>query len=951
MKKNNYIFFLGVILFLLTGLLVTWLYKQSHVDYQAHRNRVELVRNIEKYIFKQTRQLLLVQDGQINHYDDVAKTQQEIESFIAKLPSNQTSSHLVEAWLGFKEIIEAVKSDYAVYKNSLAYFPKGVDDLFASNKKNNRVILSLADLERKVFQFDISGTHDKQVQLLNSLKHFNDLAKSLPAKDLFTANMLSKHVDIILNKYSHLEILRGQLLKTDIPRYSKVILHQYNQMFNAQVDRANNVIKAFYIVCIVLMLVGFVLLLKSRSFLFQLQNTQHMLRQVSDNAPVMLWMSDEKGDLVFTNDRCEKYAGIDCEKNIFTQQYLKPVHPEDRANLKQTYLEQINKAEETTFQYRFKEEGKDNYLIWSANIVARYSKLGQYQGLNCSTIDITQQKKLEEEIRLAAQVFEHSLEGILISNIDNQIVKVNRAFTELTGYKPEDVLGKTPSILNSGLQDESFYQLMWEKIEKDGLWRGEVFNRRKNGEIYPEWLTIIVLKDDEDKVSHHIAIFSDISEKKRAEQDIHFLAHFDALTRLPNRTLFYERAEHAMNQAIRNNCCVAILFLDLDRFKAVNDSLGHDAGDELLVQVAEDLNACVRDVDLVARIGGDEFTIILEGMDQQGAYKYCPIVAEKIIKSLSKEYKVKDSLVFIGVSIGVSLFPGDGESIETLMQHADMAMYHAKDNGRNNIQFYSAKLNEIVQNRLSLEADLRIAVEQQQLFLNYQPQYNLATQKIEGFEALIRWQHPQKGLIPPDEFISIAEECGLIIEIGQWVLEAASNQLMLWQQKFDDSLRMAINVSVKQLEREGLVESVISVLEQTKIPSNTLEIEVTESIFLEEGSITQQLLGQLDQQGVQLSMDDFGTGYSNMSYLKKLPIDRIKIDRCFVSDIPGDEDDAAIACAIIDIARHFGIKVIAEGIEHQEQADYLLSKGCDEGQGYLFSKPLSADDVEKMFLR
>ena len=471
---------------------------------------------------------------------------------------------------------------------------------------------------------------------------------------------------------------------------------------------------------------------------------------------------------------------------------------------------------------------------------------------------------------------------------------------------------------------------------------------RKNKEIYPEWLTITVVKNKAHDITHHIAIFNDITEKKKAEQDIHFLAHFDSLTRLPNRVLFNERMDHAIQQAKRSGRCIAVMFLDLDRFKSVNDSLGHEAGDELLIKVAEDLSRCIRDADTLARIGGDEFTVLLEAVDKDTVYKNCPIVAEKIIQKLSSSYHIKKTQVFIGVSIGIAIYPNDGESIAVLTQHADMAMYHAKDEGRNNFQFYSEQLNDVVQKRLTLEADLRIAIEQQQFFIHYQPQYNLLSKQLQGFEALIRWQHPRLGVLASGEFIPVAEETGLIIDIGKWVLETACHQLTLWQIMTPLALRMAVNISLKQLENEDFVSCVNAVLDTYNIQPKTLELEVTESMFLEDGSTTLAILKQLDQLGVKLSIDDFGTGYSNMSYLKKLPIDRIKIDRCFINDIPHDENDAAIVRIIIDIAKIFGIKVIAEGIETREQEAYLVEKGCDEGQGFLFNKPLSVSAINTL---
>ena len=945
MKKINVQLYSIIGIFLISSLFVTILYQKSQLDYQSHQQHIDIIRNIQENTSQLTHNLRLIKIGKTLHYDDIVNTTQLIETLINQLSTQPSSTNLVKTWELFKQQVEVIKSNNAIYKNSLLHFSKGINYLikpYVNKPQYQLFIIHLFNLERHILSFNI--THNNPPELTIHIKAFKSHLNQLHKPDIFLAKMLLEHADILSNHSFHQDELYIDSLKTNIYKYSQELRHQYNNQFQQKIIQTNQIKKIFYISCLILILVIIISLRKLKTTVFKLQKSEQILRQVSDNAPIMLWMSNKKGYLDFSNDRWQNQTTKKTKQNIFSPEHFAHIHPDDRKVLKQAYSDQTNKSTVSTIQYRTIDPAtQKTQATFLTHIIARYSKLNTYHGLICSTIDISEQKKLEEELNLAANVFKYSVEGILISDAQNKIVQVNQAFTELTGYSKQEVLGNMPTMLSSGLQSKTFYTTMWDDIHENGVWRGEILNRRKNGQVYPEWLTIIALKNSDDALTHHIAIFRDITEKKRAEQDIHFLAHFDALTRLPNRALFYQRAESAMQQT---NHCVAILFLDLDRFKAVNDALGHDAGDQLLVAIANDLKSAVRDIDLVARIGGDEFTIILEGLSPNSVYKDAKKVADKIIHLLSSEYLIKNSQVFIGVSIGISIYPQDTKNLDSMLQYADMAMYHAKEEGRNNAQFYTQKLSEIVQNKLKLEADLRLALDQNQLFLHYQPQYNLATQKIEGFEALVRWNHPSKGLVQPDEFISIAEESGLILDIGEWVLKTACLQLKKWHQQFSPALRMAVNVSVKQLERKGFIEHVIMILEQSAINPSALEIEVTESIFLEEDSITHKLLGQLDQLGVQISMDDFGTGYSNMAYLKKLPIDRIKIDRCFIADILDDESDAAITCAIIDIARHFQIKVIAEGIEHQNQADYLLSKGCDEGQGYLFSKPVTVTDIE-----
>lgn len=947
MKKISHIFSSASVLFVTIALLATWLFLHSQVDYHKHKLRIETIQKIQAYTAELIRNVLLVEKGQSQNYDNIVETLSKNETLFLELPTDHiNTTHLIKTWSDLKIHIEQIKSSYALYQNSLLYFPKGIENLFLNHSKNSEqknFVQALLNLERKVMQYGLSHSQQTHKQLIIQLNKFRSISNKLPKESILPAVLLSKHAEILLTNHQQLQQLQTQILNTTIPHHSQLLLVEYYQNFQKQIEQAANIRQVFYIVCLLLSLLVIFTLSRLKSIISELHDSKSMLLQVANNAPVMLWMSDKEGNLVFTNEKWDNTVFDYQNKNIFSG-HAQNISSADRDRLHFIFQQQTKKTSLTSFQYIHKDEqNSDKY--YSANLVTRLSEKGEYLGFICSTIDITKQRLLEQETQLAAKVFENSLEGILISNANNQIVQTNRAFSNLTGYSLDEVIGKNPNILSSGMQNQTFYKSMWQVLEKQGLWQGEIYNRRKNGEIYPEWLTIIAVNNERQEITHHIAIFSDISEKKRAEQDIHFLAHYDPLTKLPNRTLFYERVQHAIHQAQRNKSNLAILFLDLDKFKAVNDGLGHQAGDELLVQVAEDLKHCIRDVDTVARIGGDEFIILLEVTEKKDVYREGSVVAKKIIQTLSREYHLKDVPVFIGASIGVSIFPDDGKSIEMLTQRADMAMYHAKENGRNNFQFYSEKLNLIVQKRLQLEADLRVAIDQQQFFLDYQPQYNLASQQIEGFEALIRWQHPTLGLLPPDDFITIAEESGLILTIGKWVLETAAKQLLVWQKEFHHPLRMAINVSVKQLEREGFVEYIKELLLNLDLSAEDLELEVTESIFLEEGSLTLKILNQLDQLGIQLSMDDFGTGYSNMSYLKKLPIDRIKIDRCFVSDLPHDANDIAIVCAIIDIARHFKIKVIAEGIEYQEQADYLLSKGCDEGQGYLLNKPLSINDA------
>ncbi|HET7775229.1 MAG TPA: EAL domain-containing protein [Azospira sp.] len=555
--------------------------------------------------------------------------------------------------------------------------------------------------------------------------------------------------------------------------------------------------------------------------------------------------------------------------------------------------------------------------------------------------DITQHRRAEERLLLAEKVFANSPEAIMICDQANRIISVNRAFCDITGYEQEEVLGQDPRILSSGRHDKDFYGQMWHTLRETGAWAGEIWDRRKNGEVYPKWMTINAVHDAQSgALTHYITLFSDITERKETEARIHHLAHHDPLTGLPNRFTLEARLEQSLADARRHGNKVAVMFMDLDRFKTINDSLGHAVGDSLLMEIAHRLRAAVRESDTVARLGGDEFVVVLP--DVEGANDAAH-VAGKIIEEVARDLKVGAHELHTSASIGISLYPDDGETVPAVMQNADTAMYHAKAIGRNNFQFFAAAMNRAATERLELERKLRQAMTNQEFELHFQPQFALAADRITGVEALLRWRHPEDGLIPPDRFIPIAEETGLIVGIGDWVLVAACRQLKTWLVAGLPPLRMAVNLSTRQLRHQEFPQRVAAILEETSVPAVLLELEITESGVMEHPEEAIQTLHALNDMGVTLAIDDFGTGYSSLSYLKLFPIDRLKIDRSFVRDIERDPDDAAIARGTIALAHSLGLEVVAEGVETAAQLDMLATDGCDEVQGYFFSRPLPVE--------
>lgn len=558
-------------------------------------------------------------------------------------------------------------------------------------------------------------------------------------------------------------------------------------------------------------------------------------------------------------------------------------------------------------------------------------------------------KQAENELKIAATAFE-SQEGMIVTNASNIILRVNNAFTKITGYSAEEAVGQLSSFLNSGRQDTAFYQQMWDSVEEAGAWEGEVWNRRKNGEIYPEHLTMTTVKNNEGVVTNYVATLTDITQSKAASDEIKSLAFYDPLTQLPNRRLLLDRLTQASAASARSKQIGALLFLDLDHFKTLNDSLGHDVGDLLLRQVAARLVACVRETDTVARIGGDEFVLLLEDLNEHAlaAATHTETVAEKILYALGQPYQLGIHLCYSTPSIGATLFGDHQFGVDELLKQADIAMYEAKNSGRNRLRFFDPKMQEAIDNRVQLEYELRSAIDHGQFQLHYQMQVDNNGVGL-GAEALVRWLHPQRGMILPLNFIPLAEETGLILPIGQWVLDTACAQLKRWEQHaLTQTLTLSVNVSAKQLHQVGFVAQVQSSVLRHGINPNLLNLELTESMLLEniDGMIASMNL--LRDIGIRFELDDFGTGFSSLQYLKKLPLYRVKIDQSFVRDIAIDSSDRALVHTIITMAHSLDLEVIAEGVETEVQQQFLQNNGCDHYQGFLFSQPLPADAFEAM---
>ena len=561
------------------------------------------------------------------------------------------------------------------------------------------------------------------------------------------------------------------------------------------------------------------------------------------------------------------------------------------------------------------------------------------------TLEIAERKQAEVAIRKLSGAMEKVADSIFITDVNGVIEYINSAFETVTGYCRQEAIGQTPRVIKSGKHDEQFYQQIWETVLEGEVYRNVCINRRKDGQLYHEAITITPLTDEQGKITHFISSGKDITENIQTQERLHHLAHHDALTGLPNRTLFVDRLKHALSRAERRKRAVAVMFLDMDRFKVVNDTLGHEAGDRLLQAMAARLHACVREGDTVARFGGDEFAGFLSDV---ASPEDVAIVVTKFLDALAPPFTIDGHELFISGSIGISLYPADGTDTQTLMKNADTAMYRAKQQGGNTSEFYHAEMNAHALKRLGWETGLRRALEREEFVVHYQPQFDLNGGSVIGFEALVRWENGESGSVLPSEFIPLLEETGLMIPVGDWILHTACAQHKAWMEAGLPPMRIAVNISSRQFDNSELLKTIQRVMEDKCMQPEFLELEITESILMKNSEPDIEALQAMSRMGMRFAIDDFGTGYSSLTYLKRFPINVLKIDQAFVQDITVNMDDAAIVRAIITMAHSLGMKTVAEGVETREQLDYLRTQGCDFAQGYYFSPPLSGDEIANL---
>ena len=657
-----------------------------------------------------------------------------------------------------------------------------------------------------------------------------------------------------------------------------------------------------------------------------------------DSAQEGVWDWDIIRNTVFFSQRYCAMVGETQESFGNTIEHWRArVHPDDK-DIANARLRPVIAGEATYYDNVHRMLHSDGSYRW---IHSRGQILLNAQGKPArvigTSVDITQKREDGIRLRQASAVFDSTREGVLVTNNLKQIVHINLAFSRITGYSADEVLGRNPAMFKSGRHDRRFYETVWGSIQKTGTWSGEIWNRRKNGEIFPMWQTIRQVNDENGIPSHYVAVFSDISAIKESQNEIDFLAHHDPLTGLPNRLVFGER----IAQASQRPYASAVILIDLDHFGTVNEGLDHSVGDLLLKAVGERIQSLLDKTSTLARLGGDEFGVLYEECTQADQASH---LAQKLLAAFEEPFVLNEQPLFVTASLGISLMPDDGNDVDTLIRNADSALYRSKQNGRNTFTFYSESMTQEARERVRLEGELRRAIEHNELRVHFQPILRLHDQKLLGAEALVRWQHPEMGMVPPGQFIPFAEESGLIAAIDMWVLENTCTQLKAWLEQDLPIEFVAVNLSSRLFARGELVEQIRTILERTGLDPKYLELEVTEGAIMQSVEQTCDQLNQLRALGLKLAIDDFGTGYSSLSRLKKLPLDKLKIDQSFVRGLPDDENDVAITSAVIHLGQSLGLRVLAEGIETAEQAAFLEQSGCTLGQGYHFGRPQPAAD-------
>ena len=885
--------------------------------------------------------------NQFSNYDTINKSIEKFSKTLKTLKKNLNQDYPQNITLQQK--LKQVYTYFRLKASNIEYF-KSLNaslisgshflfDLQSTIEEEKSVSLKAKNLINETLFFILRYTTSDYIDKQYVLKKLQEVEKlNKIEKHPFIANFYSQSM-VMLETLSTLKktssTIRSSKLYTTINQLNNILDNIYkNNLFIQKV-----IAILFFISTLSLLIVLIVTHMRS------LKNKKELLAfkyamQHSDNTIVI---TDPQRDITFVNDVFEKTTGYTKEEALGKNPRILKSDQHDE-EFYRSMNEKLDNGEK--WEGEFINKRKDGTLLYEkASIVPVFlnNKLISYLAIK---LDITEYVEQNMKLAQAASVFENTEEAIIIADENGKVTSINSAFTQIYGYVIDDVKGKNLSILHSGMQDRNFYQDMWNQIIENGLWRGKIINKTKDGEIIPIWATIKKISNQFGKIVNYTAIQTDLRELESSQAKADYLAYHDPLTGLYNRVNFEEYLSHALFVAKRNETMLAILFIDLDRFKVINDTLGHDIGDEVLITVAGRLKKALRESDFISRWGGDEFVVIVENLSTASE---AALVATNIIDTLKEPMDIKSHHLITTASIGIALYPENGEDTNTLIKHADSAMYLAKDMGKNNFRYYTDELSQEIQNKLDIDMALHNAIDRNEIYMVFQPQYDLKTKEIISVEALVRWENDSLGFIPPDKFIPIAEDSGTIVSLGYFIFEESCKAYKKLRSQNVPIKQIAINVSSIQFKEPHLLETFISIVKRHNLEPSDIEIEITERFMMEHTIANMNMLQNFRNYGFKISIDDFGTGYSSMSYLKQLPVDTIKIDKSFVDDIAHDSSDNAIIEAIIALSKTLGYSIVAEGIETKEQEDFLETVNCDIGQGYLFAKPLSCDQIINRF--
>ena len=858
-------------------------------------------------------------------------TEDEFEQFQLK----QALAPVRQAWQQKADNLETFKRINSIFSTSQFHFVNLAEEL---SQKQDSQKLSL--VSRRLHAFLMQGGNEDLPVLVSSIYQLDGEVDKWPPATRKSGKLLITHGTLILGQYRQIQQVSRELLDSPFMANLSAAHRAYNEAHQQANARAANYRKAMAGFALLLVGIAILALFRLGQSTRALQRSHRLLDRITENLGEGILAFDRAGQLRFINKRASELLGYSSHR-LMGRDARSVLFRDDGNDGNRPVLTAIRQRQSFNGEDWLGTDVDKLPVALIGAALPEDSDGSDKGGYVLSFRDLTETRHTQARLHLASHVFDSLGEAMVITDQHGRIQFVNPAYTQITGFSEQEALGRRPGdLLGSGLHDAAFFADMWRTLRDTGQWKGEIINRRKNGRRYTEWLSISAIRDHEGRVIQYVGLFSDITERKEAEAHIHHLAYHDPLTGLANRLLFRDRLDTALRQASRSRRPLGILILDLDRFKVVNDTLGHEAGDHLLIEVANRMSATVRECDTLARLGGDEFALLMpEIRHADDAIS----VARKLLLALQPEITLGSQEVFATTSIGIAVFPEHGDTGELLLRNADVALYAAKNAGRNTWQLFAPEGESAGGNRLEMEAALRHALERGELLLHYQLQLAADGGQVSGAEALIRWQHPKFGLVPPDRFIPLAEQTGLIEEIGRWVLHQACAQQVAWTAAGIHLPRIAVNVSARQLRAPGFSEQVINIVRDTGIPPNQLELELTESMLTENTEQTFAIFTELRSHGIRISIDDFGTGYSSLNYLAQFPVDVLKIDRSFVQALGNDKEGSYVVRAIVLLAQGMKLETVAEGVETEEQQARLQMLGCDHLQGFLLARPQPAD--------